>query len=92
MAKGRGKRGYGGEPLNEGYFCKIAIMKQNTNFISQMFGQTNFYPPPLQVACPKTYMQGFSSDFEQFFLVKNNFVCIFLKNIYGFQIVCFKIC
>ena len=31
-------------------------------------------------------MQGFSSDFEQFFLVKNNFVCAFLRNIYGFQI------
>ena len=34
-AKGRGKRGYGGEALNEGYFCKIPIIKQDTNFISQ---------------------------------------------------------
>ena len=24
---------------------------------------------------PKTYMQGLSSDFKQFFFVKNNFVC-----------------
>ena len=34
--------GYGEESLNEGYFCKIPIIKQDTNFISQMFGQTNF--------------------------------------------------
>ena len=34
-------------------------------------------------------MQGFSSDFEQFFLVKKQ-LCIFLKNKYGFQIVSFK--
>ena len=31
--KERGKRGYGGESLNEGYFCKIPIVKQDTNFI-----------------------------------------------------------
>ena len=30
------------ESLNEGYFCKIPIIKQDTNFISQSFGQTNF--------------------------------------------------
>ena len=24
----------------------------------------------------KTYIQGFSSNFEQFFLVKNNFICV----------------
>ena len=28
----------------------------------------------MQSACQKTYIQGLSSDFEQFFLVKNNFV------------------
>ena len=26
-AKGRGKRGYGGEAHNEGYFCKIPIIQ-----------------------------------------------------------------
>ena len=31
-------------------------------------------------------MQGLSSDFEQFFLVKNNFVCVFLRKKYGFEI------
>ena len=31
----------GGEALNEGYFCKIPIIKQDTNFISQTFGQTS---------------------------------------------------
>ena len=41
-AKGRGKRGYRGESLNEGYFCKIPIIKQDTNFILQTFDQTNF--------------------------------------------------
>ena len=30
----KGKRGYGGEALNEGYFYKIPIIKQDTNFIS----------------------------------------------------------
>ena len=40
--KGRGKRGYGGEVQNEGYFCKIPIIKQDTKFISHTFGQTNF--------------------------------------------------
>ena len=30
------------EAKNEGYFCKIPIIKQDTKFISQTFGQTNF--------------------------------------------------
>ena len=34
--------GYGKEAQNKGYFCKIPIIKQDTNFISQTFGQTNF--------------------------------------------------
>ena len=42
MAKGRGKWGYGGEGQNEAYFCKIPIIQQDVNFISQTFGQTNF--------------------------------------------------
>ena len=41
-AQGKGKRGYGGEAQNEGYFCKIPIIQQDINFISQTFGQTNF--------------------------------------------------
>ena len=41
-AKGRGKRGYGGEAQNEGHFCKIPIIQQDINFIPQTFGQTNF--------------------------------------------------
>ena len=39
--KRRGKRGYGGEAQNE-IFCKITIIKQDTNFISQTVGQINF--------------------------------------------------
>ena len=31
-------------------------------------------------------MQKLSSDFEQFFLVKNNFISVFLRNKYGFLI------
>ena len=46
-SKGRGNRGYGGEAQNEGYFCKIPIIRQDTNFISQTDGQTNFLLPPL---------------------------------------------
>ena len=41
-AKGRHKGGMGGESLNEGFFCKIPIIKQDTNFVSLTFGQTNF--------------------------------------------------
>ena len=41
-ANGRGKRGYGGEAQNEGYFCKTPIIQQDINFISQTFAQTNF--------------------------------------------------
>ena len=63
---------------NEGYFCKIPIIKQDTNLISQTVCQTKFLPPPLQLVCPKTYRDEFSSDFEQFFLVKN-MVCAFFK-------------
>ena len=33
----------------------------------------------------QTYRQGFSSDFEQFFLVKKQ-LCVFLRNKYGFHI------
>ena len=47
ISSGEGKRkglegGMGGEAQNEGYFCKIPILKQDKNFISQTFGQTNF--------------------------------------------------
>ena len=73
-AKGRGNRGYGGEAQDEGIFCKIPIIKQDTNFISQTFGQTNFQSPPLHLPCPNTYLQECSNDFEQFLLVKNDFV------------------
>ena len=34
--------GYGGEAQNQGYFCKIPIIKQDTNFTSQTFGWRNF--------------------------------------------------
>ena len=33
-AKGKGKRGYGGEAQNAGYFCEIPIIQQDINFIS----------------------------------------------------------
>ena len=40
-AKERGKRGYGGRAKMR-LFCKIPIIKWDTNFISQTAGQTNF--------------------------------------------------
>ena len=70
-AKGSGEKGYKGEAQNEGSFCKIPNIKQDTNFNSKTVHQTNFYSPPLQSACPKTYMKGLSSDFKQFFLVSS---------------------
>ena len=42
MAKEGGKRECEGEAQNEGYFCKIPIIKQDTNFISQTVGHINF--------------------------------------------------
>ena len=92
-AKRRGKRGYG---QNEVYFCKIHIIKWDTNFISQTVDQPNFWPPPLQLAHPKTWIQGLSSDFKQFFPVKNNFVHfqeqIWLPNrkCYGKNMKCYE--
>ena len=71
-AKGRGKRRYEGEEQNKDYFCKIPIIQQDTSFISHTVCQTNFWSPPLWLVCPKTYMLWLSSNFEQFFLVKNN--------------------
>ena len=41
-AKGSSKRGMQEEAQNKGYFCKMPIIKQDTNFISQTFGQTHF--------------------------------------------------
>ena len=40
--KGRGKWGFGGEAQNEVLFCKIPIIKQDTNFFSQTVGHKNF--------------------------------------------------
>ena len=42
QGKRKGKRGYGGEAQSEDYFCKIPLVKQDTNFISQPVGNTNF--------------------------------------------------
>ena len=39
--KGRGKGGIERSP-KYGFFCKIPIIKQDTNFISQIVHQTNF--------------------------------------------------
>ena len=36
------RQGMGKEAQNEHYFCKIPIIRQDTNFISQTIGQTNF--------------------------------------------------
>ena len=73
IAKGRGKRRVWGEGQNEGYFCKISIIKQDTNFISPTFGQTIFYLSHCNWNAQNLYAR-ISSDFKQFFLVRNNFV------------------
>ena len=88
-AKGRGRRGYGGESLNEVYFYKILIIKQDTNFISPTFGQTNFLTSTIAISMPKTL---YAEIFKWFSAVLpgQKQLCLFLKNKYGFQIVCFK--
>ena len=55
-------------------FAKFSLLTK-----IQTVGQTNFYSPPLLLACPKTYMHGLSTDFEHFFLIKKQF-CVFLRN------------
>ena len=40
--KRRGKGGMGEEPKMTGFYCKIPIIKQGTNFTSQTVGQTYF--------------------------------------------------
>ena len=62
--------------------CKIPIIMQDTNFISQTVGQTNFYPPTLQSACPKTIMQGFSSVFVSSSSWSKTTLCIFKEKIW----------
>ena len=42
----------GGESLYEGYVCKIPITKQDTNFISQTFGQ-KFLTTTIAIGMPK---------------------------------------
>ena len=64
----------GKEAQNEGCFCKISIIKQELNFISQTFGQDKLLITTNAISMPKNLCAGTSSDFEQFFLVKNNFV------------------
>ena len=86
--KRKGKRGYGGESLNEGYYCKIPIIKHDTNFISQTFGQTNFKPPPLQWHTQKPICRDFQVILSSSSWLKT--ICILWKNKYGFHIVCFK--
>ena len=80
ISSGEGKRkggvrgGNGGEAQSEVFVCKVPIIKKDTNCIVQTVVQTNFLSSPLQLPCPKTWMQGLPSDFKQFLLVKNNFV------------------
>ena len=62
-----------GEAQNEGYFCKIPIIKQDTNFISQTVGRDKLLITTTTISMPQTYMERLSSEFEQSFLVKNNF-------------------
>ena len=76
-AKGSGKRGYEGRGPKWGgfffFFCKfLLLIKWDTSFISQTIAQTSKHHYCVWT-CPKTYKQRLSSDFEQFFLAKNNF-------------------
>ena len=75
-AKGRGKTGYGGEAQNEGYFCKIPNIQQDINFISQTFGQQTSNHHHCDQHAQKPICRDFSSDFKQFFLVKNNLLTL----------------
>ena len=70
-AKGSGKRGYGGEAKNKGYFHKIPIIQQDTNLSHKLLvRQTSNHHHCDQHA--QNHKQVLSNDFEQFLLVKNN--------------------
>ena len=57
------------------YFLQIPINKQDTNFISTNSSSDKFLITTIVIGMPKNLHVGtFSSDFEHFFLVKNNFV------------------
>ena len=75
----------GREAQNEGYFAKFSLLNKIKNVPHRVLVR-HTSNHPLQLACLKTYMWGLSSDFEQFFLVKNNFLCVFVMNKYAFQI------
>ena len=75
-AKGRSKMGYGERGLfvqNSHYSARYKL--NLTNVWSEKLLITS-----IVISMPKTYMQGFSSDFEQFFLVKKLFVYFYGTN------------
>ena len=45
--------GYGGEAQNELFFCKIPIIKQDTNFISQTFWSDKLLTTTITIGMPK---------------------------------------
>ena len=84
--KRKGKEGGMGRSQNEGYFCKIPIIKQDTNFIYL----TNFWldkhlTTTIAIGMPKNL---YTVIFKWFWslLPGQKQLCVFLKNKFGFQI------
>ena len=62
----------GRKSLNRVFFLQIPIIKQDTNFISLPFGQTNLPPPPLQSACTKPVCRDFQVIMLEFHYSENS--------------------
>ena len=72
----------GGSPKWGFFFCKIPFIKQDTNFYLTNCLSDKYLITATVIGMPETSRQRFSSDFEQFFLVKNNFVHL-LTSVYN---------
>ena len=86
-AKGRGKRRVWGErPKMRFIFAKLPLLNEIQTLSHKLLVRQTSNHHHCDHHAPKTYMQWLSSDFEQFFLVKNIFIYVFVRNKYGFQI------
>ena len=86
--KGRGKRwGMGREAQNEvGFFLQNSHYQARYKLYLMNCWSDTLLITTTVISMPQNLVVETSSDFEQFFLVKNHFVCAFLRDKYGCQI------
>ena len=81
-AKGRGKRGYGGEAQNEVYFCKFPLVSKIPTLSHKLLVRqtSNHYH------CNWHAQKLVCRDFQVILSSSSNNLCVFLRKKYGFQI------